>query len=38
MVWVGHVSWTGGREMCVLFGGKKLKKKGHLKDIEKDEV
>jgi hypothetical protein len=37
MIKVGDVSWTGGREMCVPFGRKKLKGKDHLKDLEKHE-
>jgi hypothetical protein len=40
MIWVGHVSRKGSRDMYVPFGGKNLKEKGHLKDLQmmKDNI
>jgi hypothetical protein len=35
MIWVGHVSRKGSRDMYVPFDGENLKEKGHSKDLEK---
>jgi hypothetical protein len=37
MIRVDHLSYTGSREIYGSFGGKKLKEKVYLKDLEKDE-